>query len=211
MIRKWVLVNSPEDAVQRLVRAWPFIVAECREVLGSELHYQAVVYHCLRHHGEVPLRQLGMNVKMWIENPVSELFRELDLKKHEDYRGGFEPIPDVSLFLPSVEADWRRRKRKETLASLILAIEVKASERNKGRLGPGEIIRDITKVAAHREEAKARGSSFSPVMMVIDTAKDLSERMTSESVSRSEARARELSVGFMYLSPSDDINTLRHA
>jgi len=42
-------------------------------------------------------------------------------------------------------------------------------------------------------------------MMVIDTAKDL-ERMTSESVSLSEAE--ELVGRFMYLSPSDDINTL---
>ena len=73
------------------------MVAECRRVLGSELHYQAVIYYCLRLHGEVPLEQLGMNVKIWIDNPVSELFRKLDLKKHEDYRGSFEPIPDVCL------------------------------------------------------------------------------------------------------------------
>ena len=103
-----------------------------------------------------------MNVKMWIDDPVSELFRRLDLKKHEDYRGGFEPIPDVCLFSPSVDADWRRRKRKETLAALLLAIEVKASEREKSRLGPGEITKDITKLSAHRQEAEARGSSFSP-------------------------------------------------
>jgi len=91
-----------------------------------------------------------MNVKMWIDNPVSELFRELDLKKHEDYRGGFEPIPDVCLFSPDVEADWQRRKCDKTLAALLLATEVRVSERNDGRLRYGEIIRDITKIAAHR-------------------------------------------------------------
>lgn len=111
-------MDTPQDAAQRLVRSWPFIVAECRRVLGSELYYQAVVYHRLRSHGEVPLDQLGMNVKMWIDNPVSELFRTLDLKKHEHYRGGFEPIPDVCLFSPHVKSDWRRRKRKETLEAL---------------------------------------------------------------------------------------------
>ncbi|CAA9464383.1 MAG: hypothetical protein AVDCRST_MAG25-1324 [uncultured Rubrobacteraceae bacterium] len=191
-----------------LARAWPFIVAECRRVLGSELHYQAVVYYCLRLHGEVPLEQLGMNVKMWIDNPVSELFRQLDLKKHEHYRGGFEPIPDVCLFSTRVEGDWRRRKRKETLETLLLAIEIKASERANSRLGPGEIIRDIMKVAAHREEAEARGSSFSPVVMVIDTAPEHSEQMTFYGLRESEARAREVPVGFLYVSPSDEINTL---
>lgn len=204
-----VLVNTPEHAVQKLVRAWPFIVAECRQVLGSELHYQAVVYHCLRRHGEVPLGQLGMNVKMWIDRPVSELFQKLDAKKHEDYGGGFEPIPDVCLFSPHVAADWRRRNRDKTMAALLLAIEIKASEREAKRLLPDEIIKDITKIAAHRQEAKARGSSFFPVMMVIDTAPDPSERMTSESLSESEAKAQELSVGFMYVSPSSEINTLR--
>ena len=201
-------MNTPKDAVQRLARAWPSIVAECRRVLGSELHYQAVVYHCLRLHGEVPLAQLGMNVKMWIDDPVSELFQELDLKKHENYRGGFEPIPDVCLFSPHVEGDWRRRRRKETLETLLLAIEIKASERADSRLGPGEIIKDITKVAAHHQEAQARGLSFFPVVMIIDTAPEPSERMTTYSLSESEARARELSVGFLYLSPSDEINTL---
>ena len=47
-----------------------------------------------------------MNVKMWIDNPVSELFRKFDLRKHEDYRGGFESIPDVYLFSTRVEGDW---------------------------------------------------------------------------------------------------------
>ena len=87
-------MQTPADALDALKRAWPRFVGECRSVLGSELHYQALLYHCLRTHGEVPSRQLGMNVKMWITDVVSDLFRKLDEKKHPDYRGGFEPIPE---------------------------------------------------------------------------------------------------------------------
>jgi len=63
---------------QLLLKAWPAIVEECRAVLGGELHYQAVVYHCLRQAG-CPRTQLGMNVKQWIVGPVSKLFQEWDL------------------------------------------------------------------------------------------------------------------------------------
>lgn len=133
------------NAKLKLIAAWPHIVTECRQVLGSELHYQAVVYHCLRAHAQVPLAQIGMNVKMMITSPVSDLFRELETKKHEDFRGGFEPIPDVCPFSPRVGADWRRRNNEVTLSSLLLAIEVKASERQNGRLRCGEIVNDIKK------------------------------------------------------------------
>jgi hypothetical protein len=149
-----------------------------------------------------------MNVKMRIMNPVSELFKKLDSLKHENYRGGFEPIPDVCLFSSDVQADWRRRNREKTLASLLVAIEIKASEREGARLRTGEIITDIEKLAAHKEEALARGTSFCPVMMIIDTAPNESERMTQESLRESQAAARALSVGFMYASPQSVINTL---
>jgi hypothetical protein len=123
-------------------------------------------------------------------------------------RGGFEPIPDVCLFSPRVGADWRRRNREVTLGSLLLAIEVKASERQNGRLRVGEIVNNIRKAAAHHQEAKARGSSFLPVVMVIDTAPDSAERMTSESIELSQAAARDLSVGFMYVSPTTERTTV---
>lgn len=42
------MFETPEDAVSTLSRAWPVIIEECRAVPGGELHYQAVVYHCLR-------------------------------------------------------------------------------------------------------------------------------------------------------------------
>jgi hypothetical protein len=81
----------------------------------------------------VPSRQLGMNVKIWITDVVSELFRKLDEKKHPEFRGGFEPIPDVVSFRPEIEGDWRRRNREKTLRQMLMAIEVKASERYLGR------------------------------------------------------------------------------
>jgi hypothetical protein len=87
-------------------------------VLGSELHYHAMIYHSLRTVGNVPLGQLGMNVKMWIDDPVSELFLTLDRRKHQNYQGGFEPIPDVVIFNPSINLDWRRRNRKEILLNM---------------------------------------------------------------------------------------------
>ncbi|CAA9321481.1 MAG: hypothetical protein AVDCRST_MAG93-5767 [uncultured Chloroflexia bacterium] len=152
-----------------------------------------------------------MNVTMQIDEPVSKLFRELDLKKHEDYRGGFEPIPDVALFSPSVSADWRRRNNSVTLISLLLAIEVKASERANGRLRSGEVIGDIEKLAAHRDEAKHRGNDFYPVMMVIDTAPLLREQMTKYSLDLAIQSAEELSVGFLYLSPEVEFDSVsRH-
>ena len=95
-------LDTIDDARGGLIKAWPKIVKECRRVLGSELHYQAMVYHCLRHYGKVPIDQIGMNVKMWIDDPVSSLFRELDKRKNPYFQGGFEPIPDVALFASGI-------------------------------------------------------------------------------------------------------------
>lgn len=202
-------LSNSREAAEFLLRAWPSIIRECRTTLGSELYYQAVIYHNLRQVG-VPLLQMGMNVKMQIDGPVSRLFRELDLKKHEDYRGGFEPIPDVALFSPSVSADWRRRKNKVTPSSLLLAVEVKASERADSRLLPGEIAGDIEKSAAHRDEAETRhrGGGFYPVMMVIDTAPLPKEQMTKYGFDLAWQRAEELSVGFLYLSPETEFDSV---
>jgi len=57
-------IETREDALEAFRRAWLRFVIECRSVLGSELHYQALLYHCLRTYGKVPSRQLGMNVKI---------------------------------------------------------------------------------------------------------------------------------------------------
>lgn len=110
-------------------KAWPLFVDESRQQLGGELHYQAVAYHCLRQAG-VPARQLGMNVKQWIEQPVTELFKLKSIsKKHPAYNGGFEPIPDIVLFKPEVNGNWQRRNTAVTLANMLMVIEMKASTR----------------------------------------------------------------------------------
>jgi hypothetical protein len=204
-------VKDQQQAARALSRAWPHIVEETGLVLGSELHYQAMVYHGLRIHGPVPATQIGMNAKMWITDPVSDLFRKLDLRKHEDYRGAFEPVTDVCLFAEGIAADWRRRNYEKTLTSLLLAIEVKASERAGGRLRAGEIVRDIDKLAAHCEEARHRGGLFIPVMMVIDTAPEEEERMTPWALSACHEAARKENVEFLYVSQDKQLCTLDRA
>ncbi len=66
-------IGTRDDALEAFKQAWPPFVAECRSVLGSELHYQALLYHCLRVYGQAPLGQLGMNVKIWITEVTSPL------------------------------------------------------------------------------------------------------------------------------------------
>ncbi len=194
-------VRNIVDAVRLVAEAWPLIVAECRNALGGELHYQAMAYHCLRR-AELPATQLGMNVKQWIDAPVTPLFRALDSRKEPGFQGGFEPIPDIVIFRPAIGGDWRRRNRQATLRHMLLAIEVKASERANGRLRAGEVIRDIRKLAAHRDELRHRGGDMHPMMMVIDTAPMAEERMSAAKLELARAAARAQGVSFLYVSPT---------
>jgi hypothetical protein len=182
-----------------LQTAWPAVIDECRAVLGGELHYQAVIYHCLRNAG-CPRTQIGMNVKQWIDNPVSDLFNSRDLRKHADFRGGFEPIPDLLLFSSGIEGDWRRRNYANTLKFMICAIEVKASERSKARLTPGEVRADIAKLAAHRDEVVHLGGNMLPVMMVIDVAPESNERMRMDAITNCARYAAAEGVAWFYAS-----------
>lgn len=194
--------TETEGAVQALVRSWPYFVAECRAVLGSELHYQAMLYHCLRAYGPLPSEQLGMNVKMWITEVVSEHFQGRDKKKHEDYRGGFEPIPDVVVFRPQIDGDFRRRNYENTVRQMLMAVEIKASERHRGRLKSSEIVDDILKLDALRQEARHRGANMLPAVITVDTAPEARERMTIEAYSEAQAAAREHRVCLFYVCPS---------
>lgn len=196
-------LSSPSDIVALMLRSWPDIVSECRAVLASELHYQAMIYHILRQAG-APRTQIGMNVKQWIENPVTEHFRALDQRKHEAFRGGFEPIPDIVLFGAAIDGDFRRRNRERTLQHMIAAIEIKASERQGSRLTQGEVLRDIAKLVAHRAEAERRGTRFLPVMIVLDTAREAGERMRM--VSRESCRTAAATAGicWLYVAPSEE-------
>ena len=187
-----------ERAKAKLKEAWPLIVDECRAVLGGELHYQAIVYRCLREAG-VPARQIGMNVKQMILTPVTTLFQSWDAKKNREFQGGFEPIPDIVLFAPDIDGDWRRRNQANTLKHMLMAIEVKASERAGGRLSVREIDRDIQKLYAHRTEVRHLGYNMQPVMMVIDVAPDASERMTVDQAARCAEVARAAGVAWMYV------------
>ena len=195
---------SQVEALEALTRSWPRIVEECRSVLGSELHYQAVIYHCLRSVGKIPPGQLGMNVKIWITDVVSELFKKLDLRKAEGFRGGFEPIPDLVIFSPEIAGDFRRRNGANTLRHMLLAAEIKASERFQGRLQAGEIRKDILKLDALREEAQAREADFIPAVIIVDTAPDEIERMGSWALKKAQDEASSRSVCFFYLSPDDE-------
>ena len=152
-----------------------------------------------------------MNVKMWISEPVAPLFQELDEKKHEQFRGGFEPIPDVAIFSEGISGDFRRRNNEQTLKCLSLVIEVKASERDRSRLAVGEVRNDINKLAALRVECNRRESDFYPVVMVLDTAPLTREQMTQYSYNATKVIAEENSVGFLYCSPDCEFNSVeRH-
>ena len=195
------MLNRP-DAIAALNRAWPIICNECLSVLGSELHYQAMIYHALRQEGQVPLKQIGMNVKQYIPEVKSALFKQFVTTNHPEYRHGFEPIPDLVIFSPKVAADWRRRKRKQTIECMLLVMEIKASERLEGRLSRGEITLDIRKLAAHREEVRHMNKDydFYPVMLVIDSARDPKERMTEWSLFECRSLAKKLDVEWRYIS-----------
>lgn len=184
------------------------IAEECRCVLGSELHYQAVVYHCLRTVGRVPPEQLGMNVKIWIPDVISDHFKAKDLRKAPDFQGGFEPIPDAVIFRPDIRGDFRRRNRANTLRRMLAAIEIKASERHQGRLRAGEIIDDILKLDALRREARHREADVLPVMIVFDTAPDLAERMRRAAVDAARSAAGDRGMCFFYLSQEEEFRAI---
>lgn len=200
-------MKTPKDALNALKRALPVIGAECCAVLGSEQHYQAMVYHALRQHGQVPLEQLGMNVKIWIPRPKTTLFRQLDRRKAEGYRGGFEPIPDVVIFAKGIEADWRRRNRDNTLRQMLLALEIKASERDKGRLSPGEVLKDLKKLHALGQEIDHRAPASIPqlAMLVIDSARDANERMTESALELVRGEAQDLDIALFYVATPSEL------
>jgi hypothetical protein len=147
-----------------------------------------------------------MNVKIWIEPVTTEYFRNLDKQHAEGYGGGYEPIPDVVIFRPEIEGDFRRRNNKNTLRQMLVAVEVKASERHLGRLTAREIVDDIKKLNALRTEVsnKEEGSDPLPAVVVVDTAPEPKERMTPEAREEVEAAAREHRVCFFYASPSEE-------
>ena len=153
-----------------------------------------------------------MNVKIWIEPVTTEYFRNLDKRHAEGYGGGYEPIPDVVVFRPAIEGDFRRRNYRNTQRQMLVAVEVKASERHQGRLTAGEIVNDVYKLDALRKEALSKGGSEPlSAVVVVDTAPEPKERMTPEARGEVETAARERRVCFFYVSPSEESVTLPDA
>lgn len=195
------MILKVEDALSAIDRAWPVICEECLRVLGSELHYQAMIYHCLRTAGGVPLTQLGMNVRQFIPTVQSELFKGFAASKAEGFQTGFEPVPDVVIFSEGVVGDWRRRRNQHTIAHMLAVIEVKASERAGKSLSLDEVVGDIRKLAAHREEVRHLGGDFRPVILVVDSARDAAERMKESAVAAARNDAQSKEVQWRYVSP----------
>ncbi len=180
-------MNSMEEAIFAVENAWPGITQDAEEVSASELHYQAMIYNRLRIDGGIPLKQLGMNVKMLIKEPVSLFFQE-EAEKTKSMRSvyspykGIQPTPDIVIFNHSIDIDWRRSNSDTTMVNMLSMIEVKVSEFTENRLTASDIIKDIHKLAAHREEVESLGATVLPIMMVIDAAHDESNKMLSTSI-----------------------------
>lgn len=153
--------------------------------------------------GKVPIDQIGMNVKMWIDDPESQVFKERDEEKNVLFQGGYEPIPDIVLFKPTVNGDWRRRNNQNTLRKMLMAIEVKASENKGGRMSVKTISRDIEKLVALRHEVGCLGASFVPVMLIIDTAPTEKERMTSDSLGAVCEHGKSENINLFYFSSDE--------
>lgn len=86
---------------------------------------------------------------------------------------------------------------------MLAVLEIKASERAGSTLSLSEVVRDLRKLAAHREEIQSMGHDFHPVMMVIDSARDTSERMRGTDTAKARALSSELGVEWRYVSPTE--------
>lgn len=188
-------------------KAYPEIIKECRNVLGSELHYQAMVYHLLRKEGEVPLGQLGMNVKTTIKDVQTEFLSERIKKKNINFQSdGIEIIPDVSIYHPDIKADWRRRNYKSTLQQTLYSLEIKASERQNGRLTFGEIKEDVLKLKAQFDETKIKHNLEIGVgMMIIDVTPNEGEKMKRNTLEDVIKLCKEYQVDLWYFDREQQI------
>jgi hypothetical protein len=195
------MISTVTEAITALRKSWEAIVQECRCVYGGEPQYQAMLYHILRLFGEVPVTQLGMNVRIKFYKPTSRMFIERSMSRKEGYEGVHEVIPDVVIYDPEVRGKWQRRMADGTVKNILLAMEMKCSERKEGRLQPGEIMKDLKKLHALREEAQARSRTISPVVFIVDTAIDPNERMKSSALNHIRAEAKPLEIGLLYLPP----------
>ncbi|MCW2240761.1 hypothetical protein [Azospirillum canadense] len=192
-----IMILTPTQALNALARAWPTIVAECRQVLGSELHYQAMIYHALRM-TSIQAQQLGMNVRQRIPEPSTCHFQGQVIVRGPCLTVA-ETIPDIVIFHPLVNGDWRGRNCTETLRHMLLIAEVKVSERDGGRLGYSEIARDIRKLIDSRREVVRFNARPETAMIIVDTAPSEKERMLLSGIDAVMTLCREHNVSFFYM------------
>jgi hypothetical protein len=200
-------VETISEFQKSIRNSYSKIIEECRSVLGSELHYQAMVYHLLRALGKVPLSQIGMNVKTTIEDCKTDFFKDRITKKDKKFRSkNLEIIPDISFYSNSLKADWRRRNYKNTLEKTIYSLEIKASERNKGRLQFKEIETDFLKLKAQYNETKLKFNKEIGIgMMIIDVAPLENERMKKETLNKIIELSKKLSIDLWYFTQKENI------
>lgn len=121
--------------------------------------------------------------------------------KHKDFREGQEIIPDITIFTKNIKSDFRRRNYKNTLKETLYSLEVKASEREKGRLQGSEIKNDIIKLKSQHTETKLKHKKEIGIgIMIIDTAPKESERMRKNTLDEVKRFAKENGVDFWYCS-----------
>jgi hypothetical protein len=93
------MIQSPEEVKQIISSCFDLVVTECRLILASELHYQAMLYHHLRHPGGIPFNQLGMNVKTTITDVQNTYLLRKSFLRNANYQSAdIEIIPDITVF-----------------------------------------------------------------------------------------------------------------
>ncbi len=130
----------------------------------------------------------------------TEAFRsESDRARHPDVQGGCEPNPDIAIYHRGVWGDSRRWSCDGTFNNLLPVAEVIAAERADSRLQSGEIVSDIRKLDALRQEVQEWESDIVQVMPVVDTVETSEGRMIRSPPGKDRACAEELDVHHLLL------------
>jgi len=147
---------------------WEKFYPATRQVFGSELSYQALLYHTILEHTSDPrnvnFRSVALNVKIGIYKPLTHKAREKAKESAEGYQDYFGCIPDLVVFKNGFHGNHKRANGVRNLLWAEMLFELKVNERTvhnentdesrTGRIRPGEIIEDIDKLVILREEAE---------------------------------------------------------
>lgn len=132
------------------------------------------------------------------------------LTRHANYQNAdIEIIPDITVFTQEINYDWRRRNFTNTLKETLYSLEVKASERHRGRLQQKEIETDIQKLVAQREETeRIHNRRIGVGMFIIDVAPDTRERMKVVTLNYLSELARQQDVDLWYLNQETQVEAV---